>query len=178
MVGESEFIEQSTTQPIVEEIEPTETTELDLLVETTETTETTTETVVESATIALEEKEQVQVRFYLSDDERIVVENIVMGEAGAESYEGQVLVAQCILNACIKEGLQPSEVRKSYQYAGWNTNPTKSVKKAVRSVFDNGFELTNEPILYFYNPNICKSDWHETQRLVVIEGSHKFFAEV
>lgn len=63
MVGESDVIEQSTTQPIVEEIEPTETTELDLLVETTETTETTTETVVESATIAPEEKEQVQVTF-------------------------------------------------------------------------------------------------------------------
>ncbi len=157
-VGEGEFIEQSTTEPV----------------EITETT-TTIELVTETTTMI---ENNHQVRFYLSDDERIVVENIVMGEAGAESYEGQVLVAQCILNACIKEGLQPSEVRKSYQYSGWHTNPTKSVKKAVRNVFDNGFELTNEQILYFYNPNICKSDWHETQRLVVIEGSHKFFAEV
>lgn len=115
--------------------------------------------------------------FYLSDYERWVAECVVMGESGGESYEGQVLVAQCLLNACLKEGLQPSEIRKKYKYAGWYDNPSNSVKTAVREVFDNGYKVTDEFILYFYAPKICKSDWHETQRFVIEVGGHKFFAE-
>lgn len=47
-------------------------------------------------------------RFELSAAERDVVERVVMAEAGGESFEGQMLVAQCILNACEKTGTQPS----------------------------------------------------------------------
>lgn len=39
------------------------------------------------------------VRYPLTDAERDVVERVVMAEAGGESFEGQMLVAQCILNA-------------------------------------------------------------------------------
>ena len=83
-------------------------------------------------------------------------------------------------NSCkkIADFLTPSEIRVKYQYSGWNTNITSSVRKAVRNVFDNGFELTNKPILYFYNPDICESSWHETQKYILTEGSHRFFAEV
>lgn len=115
--------------------------------------------------------------FYLSDNERRVVEYIVMGEAGGESYKGQVLVAQCILNACLKDNIQPSKVRTKYQYSGWNKNPSKSVKKAVSAVFDNGYKVTNECVLYFYAPKHTKSKWHETQKFVCEVGGHRFFAE-
>ena len=37
------------------------------------------------------------VRYHLTDAERDVVERVVMAEAGGESFEGQMLVAQCIL---------------------------------------------------------------------------------
>lgn len=43
------------------------------------------------------------VRYPLTDAERDVVERVVMAEAGGESFEGQMLVAQCILNAAEKE---------------------------------------------------------------------------
>lgn len=43
-------------------------------------------------------------RFELSAAERDVVERVVMAEAGGESFEGQMLVAQCIFNACEKTG--------------------------------------------------------------------------
>lgn len=114
--------------------------------------------------------------FYLNDYERRIVECVVMGEAGAESYEGQVLVAQCLLNGCIKEGVQPSVIRRKYKYSGWKDNPTDSVKKAVSAVFDDGYKITNEFILYFYAPKYVKGKWHETQRFVIEEGNHRFFA--
>lgn len=116
-------------------------------------------------------------KFALSDYERRVAECMVMGESGGESYEGQVLVAQCILNACLKDGILPSKVRVKYQYSGWDENPTKSVRDAVSAVFDDGYQITDEPILYFYAPKRCKSGWHETQRFITEVGGHRFFAE-
>lgn len=115
--------------------------------------------------------------WYLSDYERSVVEKIVMGEAGGESYEGQVLVAQCILNACLQDNIQPSEVRRSYKYSGWKENVSTSVKLAVSDVFDKGHKITEEPILYFYAPALVDSDWHESLEFVLQEGCHKFFKE-
>lgn len=117
------------------------------------------------------------VYFELSDYERKVAECIVMGEAGGESYEGQMLVAQCLVNACAKDGLQPSEVREKYQYSGWNDEPSDSVKSAVSAVFDDGEMVVEEMILYFYAPKWCTSTWHESQEFVLEHGGHRFFAE-
>lgn len=119
----------------------------------------------------------VKPHFYISDYERRIAECIVMGEAGGEPYEGQVLVAQCILNACIKDGLRPSDVRWLYKYSGWNESPTESVKRAVSAVFDDGYKVTDEFILYFYAPKYSKGTWHETQCHVITVGGHKFFKE-
>lgn len=118
-----------------------------------------------------------KVIFNLTDYERWVVECMVMGESGGEPYEGQVLIAQCILNACLKDNIQPSEVKTTYKYSGWRENPTKSVKKAVSAVFDLGEKIVDEPILYFYAPLLCQSKWHETQIFVVEFGGHRFFKE-
>ena len=150
----------------------TETVEIETVITEIETEIVENET-LESETVPEEAKPY----FYLSDQERYIVECIVMGEAGGESYEGQVLVAQCILNGCMKEDVQPSKLRKMYKYSGYRTNVTKSVKKAVRAVFDEGYRITDEPILYFYAPKHCKSKWHETQCFVIEIGGHRFFKE-
>lgn len=121
------------------------------------------------------ESETPKYRYKLSDDERWVVECIVMGEAGHQSYKGKLLVAQCILNACLKEDLPPSEIRIKYQYSGWKENANKDVKRAIEQVFGDGELATSEPILYFYAPEYCTSDWHESQDYVLTEGGHKFF---
>lgn len=120
--------------------------------------------------------EPVEVKYPLTESERRVVECMVMGEARGESYEGKVLVAQCILNACIIDDLQPSEVRTQFKYSGWHDNPNDEVKLAVSEVFDNGYTITDEPILYFYAPKYSKGGFHETQRYILTEGGHKFFA--
>ncbi len=132
---------------------------------------------VEAQRVDTQEDDKNVPLFYLNDYERNVAECIVMGESGHETYEGQILVAQCLLNACIKDGLQPSEVRIKYQYRGWMDNPTDSVKQAVSAVFDDGHKVTNEFILYFYAPKYSKGKWHETQRFVIELGGHRFFTE-
>ena len=116
-------------------------------------------------------------RFELSAAERDVVERVVMAEAGGESFEGQMLVAQCILNAAEKRGVEPSEAVVLYSYTKSRPDPTQRVKDAVAAVFDRGETVVDEPILYFYNPALVTSDFHESQIFVIEEGGHRFFAE-
>lgn len=154
---------------------------LERVVETTQEVETVEFTQIEPITVVEQIVEPIveppKPFYYLTDEERSIVERIVMGESGGESYEGQVLVAQCLLNASLKDGIQPSEVRTKYKYAGWNNNPSESVKRAVSAVFDDGFKITEEPILYFYSPKNCYSGFHESQVFVVEVGGHRFFKE-
>lgn len=120
---------------------------------------------------------EVPVRFYLSASERDTVERVVMAEAGGESFEGQMLVAQCILNAAEKESVQPSEAVVIYSYTSSRPDPTQSVKDAVAAVFDRGEVAIDAPVMYFYNPALVTSNWHESQIFVAEVGGHRFFAE-
>lgn len=123
------------------------------------------------------EPTEAPVRFYLSASERDTVERVVMAEAGGESFEGQMLVAQCILNAAEKEGVQPSEAVVIYSYTSSRPDPTQSVKDAVAAVFDRGEVAIDAPVMYFYNPALVTSNWHESQIFVAEVGGHRFFAE-
>lgn len=121
-------------------------------------------------------------KFYtLSDEDRYVVKCIVAGEAKGESMEGKMAVAQCLLNAMAKDGLSASEVRKQYQYSGWddelqNSNPEcwTEVCEAVSRVFDDGEFVSENPILYFYAPNVVTSKWHESLPKDQVIGGHSF----
>lgn len=115
-------------------------------------------------------------RYKLTRDERNEIEQVVMAEAGSESREGIIAVAQCILNASEKEGVRPTEAIKMYKYTHNRKEPNEAVKEAVTAVFDNGETVTEEPILYFY-ANYIYSGWHESQRFVTQIGVHRFFAE-
>lgn len=116
-------------------------------------------------------------RYQLSASERDTVERVVMAEAGGESFAGQMLVAQCILNAAEKESVQPSEAVVIYSYTSSRPDPTQSVKDAVAAVFDRGEVAIDAPVMYFYNPALVTSDWHESQIFVAEVGGHRFFAE-
>lgn len=117
-------------------------------------------------------------RYALTAAERDTVERVVMAEAGAEPYEGQIAVAQCILNACERENMRPDEIVVEYQYTDMRPEPTDEVKAAVSAVFDYGETVTDREILYFYAPALCESEWHETQEYVMTVGGHRFFEEV
>lgn len=114
--------------------------------------------------------------FEITEEERAVVEHIVSGEARGESYLGQVLVAQCILNACIQDELRPDEVRIKYQYSGWSEEVSDEVKQVVSDVFDYGKLGVDDNILWFYAPKYAKGKFHNTQRFIIEEGGHKFYA--
>ena len=114
-------------------------------------------------------------RYPLTPQERDLVERVVMAEAGGESYKGQMLVCQCILNACEIDGIRPAEVIRKYVYAKARPEPSESVKQAVSAVFDKGEQVTDEPIQYFYAPALVKSEFHESQIFAIEEGGHKFF---
>lgn len=116
-------------------------------------------------------------RFDLTPEERDLVERVVMAEAGGETYAGQMAVAQCILDACEKTGKQPSEAVEVYQYTTPAKEATSSVRDAVAAVFDEGYTVSPEPILFFYAPRWTSSAWHESQIFVMELGGHRFFAE-
>ena len=116
-------------------------------------------------------------RYALTAAERDTVERVVMAEAGADPFEGQIAVAQCILNACERENMRPDEIVIEYQYTDKRPDPTDEVKAAVSAVFDDGETVTDAEILYFYAPELCESEWHESQEYVMTVGGHRFFKE-
>lgn len=130
----------------------------------------------EETPIAPEPEPEPEPRYALTDKERHEIEQVVMAEAGGESYDGQRAVAQCILNAAELEGIRPTEAVVKYKYTTNRKTPTESVQEAVSAVFDDGdFSIDDTP-LWFYAPARCTSKWHEKQRFVAEIGGHKFFS--
>ena len=115
--------------------------------------------------------------FPLTAEQRTLIEQVVSAESRGEPYDGQVAVAQCILNACLKDGISPERVIEKYKYTPARVEPTASVKEAVAAVFDRGEGITKEPIMYFYAPALVTSEWHESQIFVIEIKNHRFFKE-
>lgn len=129
-----------------------------------------------NANTEIEIENEIDVPYYtLTDYERFVAESIVAGEAGDRNFEGKLATASCLINAALKDNISVSEVRSQYRYNGWkdinkfeseclqaygNTKLSDEVRQAVAQVFDEG-KILNENILYFYNPNIVHSSFHE-----------------
>lgn len=119
-----------------------------------------------------------EVRYALTDAERDLVERVVMAEAGGEGFDGQRLVAQCILNTAEATDMRPDEVVTApNQYAAPAEHASEMVKDAVSAVFDDGDMVTDEPIRWFYAPRYVYSAWHENKAFVLEYGGHRFFKE-
>lgn len=150
---------------------PTET--VTLTVATTET-ETTATTVTETTTKATPEPTRAA-RYALTTSERAEIERTVMAEAGTEPFDGICAVALCILNAAERENVRPPEAIAAYGYTSIRKEPSDDVRRAVAAVFDDGYRPTDAPILYFYAPELCESEWHEAQTLGFECNGHRFF---
>lgn len=110
------------------------------------------------------------------------VVGVVAAESRGEPYEGQVAVAQCILETSKKTLLNPEEVVKmKNRYASpCKTQEEKDlVMDACIDVFIHGEKAFDEPIEYFYSTRGgFVSDWHENNlEYVATIGNHKFFKE-
>lgn len=164
--------DQPATRPSVTTIRPT----------TTETTQTSTVTTTENYTVVTASKPlTTKPRHYKVtpselpfDYERELIASVIMNEAGYECYDGKIGVAQCILNACIEANKPFSEVRWDYGYK-YTKTPTEAVLQATDDVFLNGVRVTDEPILYYYNPAYGYSSFHESQTFVMTIEHHRFF---
>lgn len=116
------------------------------------------------------------IRFTLTEEEREIIEAVVAAEAGGEDFDGQCLVAQCILNTAEAKGMRPHEVvLVPGQYTTPNYDRRSLVEDAVSAVFDDGYRVTDKPIRWFYAPDLCTSNWHESQQFALEHGCHRFF---
>ena len=110
------------------------------------------------------------------------VVGVVAAESRGEPYEGQVAVAQCILETSKKTLLTPEEVVKMknrYAPPCESEEGKEIVMDACINVFANGETFFEEPVEYFYSiAGGFVSDWHENNlKYVGTIGNHKFFME-
>lgn len=117
----------------------------------------------------------------LTDNEHMTLCYIISGEVGNLSLESKLAVASCLYNACRLEDMQPSGIRIAYRYAGWKENlesespkDWEEINHAIERVFKYG-EVLDEEMLYFYNPNICKSMWHESMKYITTIDGQRYF---
>lgn len=116
-------------------------------------------------------------RYNITEEELDIVARVVHSEARGEGFDGQALVAQCILNTAEATGKRPDEVvLEPGQYAAPAAEASEEVIAAVRAVFIDGYQVTDEPIRWFYAYKRCNSAWHESKRHILTYKNHKFFA--
>lgn len=130
-------------------------------------------------------------KIHLSNSERYTVESIVAGESGNQSFLGKKLVAMCIYNAMLRSNISPKQVIKDYQYSGYkdidtfeseclkaygNTVLADECRQAVSEVFDECDMPVDDFILWFYAPKYSKGKFHNTQKFIIEEGGHRFYA--
>lgn len=114
----------------------------------------------------------------LTDNERAILERTVSGEFGNDDA-GAIMIAQCLRDAlvygyCDSVSNLPSKMQYDGYYA-YSGTPTETAKYAVRYIFDEGGMGVQHRVLVMYNPTICSSPWHESQRYVVTVGDVRFF---
>jgi len=127
------------------------------------------------AEIAIYMSPEPEVRYPLTDYERSIIEKAIMGEARGEPYEGQMMIAQCILDGAERNNLDIATSMGKYQIYSINMTATDSVREAVAAVFDRGERVTEEKADLWYAYNTIYSGWHESQQYICTIGNHKFF---
>lgn len=136
-------------------------------------------TVPAPAVTVLKEPEALDWCYELTYEEFKVVVETVAAEANSEDFIGKALVAQCILNSAVTDGIRPDEVVVKYQYADpYKGEIQDNVSTAVLSVFKYGLKPVDANIQFFYSPGNMPggvSGWHESLEFVVEHGGHRFF---
>jgi spore germination cell wall hydrolase CwlJ-like protein len=134
-----------------------------------------------SVNVSSEEPKQVDSAKPKQVDNVRLLEKIVTAEAKGESLEGQIAVAEVILNR-----VESSEFPNTLEGVIYQKNqfspvingsinhiePTEQVKQAV-SIALQGTNKTNGA-LYFYNPSIVPNSWLNTKQTTATIGGHVF----
>jgi len=116
-------------------------------------------------------------QFNLSDEEFYLMAQVVQAEAGGEPYEGQVAVANVILNR-VKAGWGETVtevINQKGQFTKKRKEPSDSVIRAVKEAL-SGKNAVPEGTLYFLNLDICKHSSVSSKKEYVTKiGGHTFF---
>lgn len=138
--------------------------------------ETAPEGQIEGVSEVAEEKKPF---FYISDDERYTIACIIAGEAYNSGMDLKTAVAQTIYIAMKIEGCRLNGVISRYD--GYRDRSViedrvwQECQEAIAQIFDRGEMAVDEPIEFFYAPQYCTSDWHESLKYVTTIGGCRFF---
>ena len=142
--------------------------------------ETAPESQIEGVSEAVEEPvEENEPFFYISDDERYTIACIIAGEAYNSGMDLKTAVAQTIYIAMKIEGCRLNGVISRYD--GYRDGSViedrvwQECQEAIAQIFDRGEMAVDEPIEFFYAPQYCTSDWHESLKYVTTIGGCRFF---
>ena len=131
--------------------------------------------VVEEQEMPVEKKEPF---CYISDDERYTIACIIAGEAYNSDMDLKTAVAQTIYIAMKIEGCRLNGVISRYD--GYRDRSViedrvwQECQEAIAQIFDRGEMAVDEPIEFFYAPQYCTSNWHETLTYVTTIGGCRF----
>ena len=142
--------------------------------------ETDPESQIEGVSEVVEEPvEEKEPFFYISDDERYTIACIIAGEAYNSGMDLKTAVAQTIYIAMKIEGCRLNGVIGRYD--GYRDRSVienhvwQECQEAIAQIFDRGEMAVDEPIEFFYAPQYCASDWHESLKYVTTIGGCRFF---
>ena len=142
--------------------------------------ETAPESHIEGVSEAVEEPvEENEPFFYISDDERYAIACIIAGEAYNSGMDLKTAVAQTIYIAMKIEDCRLNGVINRYD--GYRDRSViedrvwQECQEAISQIFDRGEMAVDEPIEFFYAPQYCTSNWHESLKYVTTIGGCRFF---
>lgn len=124
---------------------------------------------------------QVLSKIKYSKEDLYWLTRIVQAEAGNQPIEGQIAVANVILNRVadvqfpntIKEVIFAKGQFSPVKNGSINNTPCEQVVLAVKRAL-NGERIVPYDVVYFYNPKISKDSWIRTKRSYKQIGNHLF----
>lgn len=111
-----------------------------------------------------------------STNEAEVVKRVIAAEARGCNLEGQMAVAQTILDRATYWNMTPLEVvSQPSQYAApYYGAISELTEEAYERVFVNGERVFDCPTTHFYNYTVCSPTWAEKKTESGIIGVHRF----
>lgn len=119
------------------------------------------------------------VKIKMTEKDLDIAGRLVMGEAGTMGFTGCCLVAQAIRDTYVMGNFKSiNDVRIKYGYDGSiKYKPNSDAKKAVKYILEQGHSAVQHRVLYFYNPRLCESKWHESKEYLITYKDVRFFDE-
>ena len=126
---------------------------------------------------------KLRIKELLEQNERLVtldskedVIRVVMAEARGESLQGQMAVAQTILDRSIEQGKTSEEIIFSpLQYAKPYTGEISEMSEfAVDMVYLHGYRVFEEPTTHFYGYDKVNPYWADSKIERGVIGTHRF----